>query len=64
MFQPPAGLRQTAAVHSLTGRTRHSLIIFGPDLEPNSTDSVLSSVNPGVSSGSELALRRRVREPV
>lgn len=39
----PAGLRQTTAVHSLTGQTRHSLIIFGPDLEPNSTDAVLSS---------------------
>lgn len=33
-------------IHTLTVQTDNSVIICGPDLEPNSTDLVLSSINP------------------
>lgn len=53
LFQPPAGLRQTTSIRRLAGQTDHSVVIFGPDFEPNNADSVLSCVNPSASSESE-----------
>lgn len=55
-------------IHILTVQAHNSVIIFGPDLEPNNTDSAGSSINPSASSESELSssqeTRQRHKDPV